>query len=62
MKILYYIKNIGLLLLYLGIILATLQFIGMPTFPYSTIILVISVIMQLVGYKESFWFFKNRVR
>ncbi len=52
----FIIKHIGLGLLGVGLILTVFQFWIPKVFPASTIITAISLIMQVIGCKEPFWF------
>ena len=58
-KIIFVIKHIGLVMIPIGLILVVLQFIIPSVFPTSIIILIISIIFQLIGWRESFWFLKD---
>jgi len=50
-KTLYATKHIGLILMPIGMILSILNF------PSAMTILVISLIMQVLGFEEPYWFF-----
>jgi len=56
---LYRLKHIGLVMCAIGVLLMILQFMRHDYFPYSTIALIVSIIFQLLGWKEPLWFLRR---
>ncbi len=53
----YVAKHIGLTLLIVGFVMLVLQICGMnQMFPLDTIIILVSIIFQIIGWREPYWF------
>jgi len=60
-KFKYRIKHIGYLLLVIGMLLIMLQIAGFSwAFPLDSIILFISFVFQMIGYKEPLWYLVDK--
>ena len=59
-KIKYYLKNIGWLMLSLGILSIPFQCFYPQIFPYNSIFMLVSIVFQLIGWNEPFFFMKNK--
>ena len=59
-KKIWIIKHIGLGLLGVGLISLPFQSVYPRVFPYNVIIIVISLIFQIIGWKEPVWFLTNK--